>query len=73
MIYWGDNDKVVPPIQHELYRKHMCAIAGANVARVLLPGTQDHFSTPGVAEPFYLPWVADRIAGKPAPDGCANN
>lgn len=73
MIYWGDNDKVVAPIQHEIYRKHMCAIDGANVGRMQLPGTQDHFSTPGVAEPFYLPWIADRFAGKPAPDGCEGN
>ena len=73
MIYFGDNDTTLPPIQHELYRKKMCAIAGANVGRMQLPGRQDHFSTPGVAEPFYLPWIADRFAGKPAPDGCAGN
>lgn len=73
VIYWGDNDTVTPPIQHELYRRNMCAIAGANVARVELPGTQDHFSTPGASEQFYLPWIADRLAGKPAPDGCAAN
>ena len=73
VIYWGDKDTVTPPIQHELYRKNMCAIAGANVARVELPGTQDHFSTPGVSEQFYVPWIADRFAGKPAPDGCAGN
>jgi len=73
MIYWGDKDTVTPPIQHELYRKNMCAIAGANVGRMELPGTQDHFSTPGASEQFYLPWIADRFAGKPAPDGCAAN
>jgi pimeloyl-ACP methyl ester carboxylesterase len=73
VIYYGDQDNVTPPIQHELYRKNMCAIAGANVARVLLPGDQNHFSTPGVSEQFYLPWIADRLAGRPAPDGCANN
>jgi pimeloyl-ACP methyl ester carboxylesterase len=73
MIYFGDNDTTLPPIQHELYRKKMCAIAGANVGRMQLPGTQDHFSTPGASEQFYLPWIADRFAGKPAPDGCAAN
>ena len=73
MIYFGDNDTTVPPIQHELYRKKMCAIAGANVGRMQLPGTQDHFSTPGASEQFYLPWITDRFAGKPAPDGCATN
>ncbi len=73
MIYFGDNDTTLPPIQSELYRKKMCAIAGANVGRMQLPGTQDHFSTPGVSEQFYLPWIADRFAGKPAPDGCVGN
>ena len=73
MIYYGNNDTTLPPIQHELYRKNMCAIAGANVGRMQLPGNQDHFSTPGLSEQYYLPWIADRFAGKSAPDGCASN
>ena len=73
MIYFGDNDTTLPPIQHEIYRKNMCAISGANVGRMQLPGKQDHFSTPGLSEQYYLPWIADRFAGKPAPDGCAGN
>lgn len=24
-----------------------------------------------LSEQFYLPWIADRFAGKPAADGCA--
>jgi hypothetical protein len=48
----------------------MCAM-GANVARVQLPGSQTHYTTPPVAEPLYVPWVEDRFAGKPAQDGCA--
>lgn len=73
VIYYGTKDTVTPQIQHELYRKNMCALAGANVARIQLPGEQDHFSTPSVSEPFYLPWIADRLAGKAAPNGCAAN
>lgn len=73
LIYFGDNDSTLPPIQHEIYRKNMCAIAGANVGRMQLPGKQDHFSTPGLSEQYYLPWIADRFAVKPAPDGCAGN
>jgi pimeloyl-ACP methyl ester carboxylesterase len=73
MIYFGNKDTTLPPIQHELYRKNMCEIKGANVGRMQLPGDQDHFSTPGVSEQFYLPWIKDRFAGKPAPDGCAAN
>lgn len=70
MIYFGNKDTTLPPIQHELYRKNMCAIAGANVGRMQLPGDQDHFSTPGVSMQFYLPWVKERFAGKPAANGC---
>ncbi len=70
IIYWGTKDTVVPPSMGELYRTQMCGIGG-NVARVQLPGEQTHFSTPGAAEPLYLPWLADRFAGKDAADGCS--
>jgi pimeloyl-ACP methyl ester carboxylesterase len=70
IIYWGTADVTVPPVMGELYRKQMCAM-GANVARVQLPGSQTHYTTPPVAEPLYVPWVEDRFAGKPAQDGCA--
>lgn len=73
MIYFGDKDTTLPPIQSELYRQKMCAISGANVGRMQLPDHQNHFTTPGASEQFYLPWIADRFAGKPAPDGCASN
>lgn len=55
----------------ELYREQKCKMGG-NIARVQLPGEQDHFSTPAASEPLYLPWIADRFAGKPAPDGCVD-
>lgn len=70
IVYWGTKDTVVPPIMGELYREQMCKLGG-NVARVQLPGQQDHFSTPASAQPLYLPWITDRFAGKPAEDGCA--
>jgi pimeloyl-ACP methyl ester carboxylesterase len=70
IIYWGTRDTVAPPIMHKLYREHMCKLGG-NVARVQLAGELTHFATPGASEPLYLPWIADRLAGKPAPDGCA--
>lgn len=69
IIYWGTKDTVVPPVMGELYRKKMCGIGG-NVARVQLPGEQTHFSTPGAAKPFFVPWIADRFAGIQAADGC---
>ena len=60
----------MPPVMGELYRAQMCKLGG-NVARVELAGEQTHYTTPPVAEPLYVPWVKDRFAGKPAPDGCA--
>ncbi|EEQ92882.1 alpha/beta fold hydrolase [Brucella sp. ZJ1_1] len=71
IIYWGTKDTVVPPVMGELYREQKCKMGG-NIARVQLPGEQDHFSTPAASEPLYLPWIADRFAGKPAPDGCVD-
>lgn len=70
IIFWGTKDTVVPPIMHKVYRETMCKLGG-NVARVQLAGGKTHFATPGASQPLYLPWVADRLAGKPAPDGCA--
>lgn len=72
IIYWGTHDTVVPPVMGKLYREQMCKIGG-NVARVQLAGDQTHFGTPSAAEPLYIPWIDDRFAGKPAPNGCENN
>jgi pimeloyl-ACP methyl ester carboxylesterase len=69
IIFWGTKDTVVPPIMHKAYREQMCKLGG-NVARVQLAGELTHFATPGASQPLYLPWIADRIAGKSAPDGC---
>lgn len=70
IIYWGTKDTVVPPIMHKIYREQMCKLGG-NVARVQLAGELTHFATPAASQPLYLPWIADRLAGTPAPDGCA--
>lgn len=70
IIYWGTKDIVAPPIMHKIYRERMCKLGG-NVARMQLAGEKTHFATPGASQPLYLPWIADRLAGKPAPDGCA--
>lgn len=69
IVYFGDKDVTVPPVMGKLYRERMCKM-GANVARIQLPGEQTHFSTPAVAQPMYISWIADRFAGKPAADGC---
>lgn len=69
IIYFGNHDTTVPPIMGKLYYEQMCKM-GANMTRVQLPGDQNHFSTPATAEPFYVQWIADRFAGKLAPNGC---
>ena len=72
VIFWGTHDTVVPPVMGELYQEQMCN-KGANITRMQLPGEQTHFSTPGASQPIYVPWVADRFAGKPLEDGCSRN
>lgn len=69
IIFWGTKDVVAPPVMHELYQRQMCALGG-NVERIQLPGAQTHFTTPGVSAPLYVPWVKDRLAGKPLANGC---
>ena len=69
MIYFGDKDTTVPPVMGKIYQEQMCKL-GANVGRMQLPGEQNHFTTPGTSEPFYVAWVKDRVAGKPLASGC---
>lgn len=69
MIYFGDKDTVIPPMMHKLYQEQMCKLGG-NVGRMQLPGEQSHFTTPPVAKQFYLPWIKDRVAGKPLANAC---
>jgi len=69
VIYWGNKDTTNPPIMGKLYQEQMCKMGG-NVNRIELPGNQSHFTTPGASKPFYLPWIKDRLAGKPATNNC---
>lgn len=69
IIYWGTEDKTVPPVMGQLYYEQMCKLGG-NITRVQLPGKQSHFTTPESAEPMYVKWVADRFAGLPVSNGC---
>jgi pimeloyl-ACP methyl ester carboxylesterase len=70
LILYGNKDTTLPPVMGEYYRKRICALGG-NVARVQLPGDQNHFTTPPVSVPFYLQWIKDRLAGKTPGNGCA--
>jgi hypothetical protein len=40
------------------------------MSRIELPGNNTHFSTPAASQPYWLPWIADRFAGKPVVNGC---
>jgi pimeloyl-ACP methyl ester carboxylesterase len=70
VIYWGTKDTTNPPVMGKLYQEQMCKLGG-NVNRVQLPGEQSHFTTPGSSKPFYIQWIKDRLAGKPAENNCA--
>ena len=72
VIYFGSKDVTVDPKMGELYRTQMCGLGG-DVTRVQLAGEQNHFTTPPNATPLLMPWIADRFAGKPAPEGCQAN
>jgi pimeloyl-ACP methyl ester carboxylesterase len=72
MIYFGDKDTTMPPVMGKIYQDQMCKLGG-NVGRMQLPGEQSHFTTPGVAQPFYLQWMKDRVAGKPLKNGCLDS
>lgn len=71
-IYFGTADTVIPPPMHKAYQDQMCKLGG-NVGRMQLPGEQTHFTTPPVAKQYYLPWIKDRIAGKPLANACPQN
>lgn len=72
IIYYGTKDTVMPPVMGEIYQKQMCG-KGANVTRVQLPGEQNHFTTPPVAQPLFTQWIDGRFAGKPVDNGCPAN
>lgn len=68
-IYFGTADTVIPPMMHKIYQEQICKLGG-NVGRMQLPGEQTHFSTPPMAKQYYLPWIKDRISGKPLDNAC---
>jgi len=72
LILFGNKDTTLPPVMGEYYHSKICALGG-NVTRIQLPGDQNHFTTPAESVAYYLPWIKDRLAGVPAPDGCAGN
>ena len=71
-IYYGSLDNVNPPAMGAMFQKQMCGLGG-NVGRMELPGKQTHFDEPRGSQQFFLPWIKDRVAGKPLANGCPSS
>lgn len=65
--YHGQADEFIPLAQAFDLKKTYCA-KGTKVAFDLYPS--EHIATQFQAAPQSLSWIADRLAGKPAPDTC---
>jgi alpha-beta hydrolase superfamily lysophospholipase len=68
LIMQGTADTVVNPNGSTQYVQRACKFPQA-VQYSIYPG-QTHQTIPYAAKPEYLPWIADRFAGKPAPRNC---
>lgn len=68
LIIHGSDDTVVPPVLSELVEQQYCEL-GVTVQRTVYDGA-DHGSviSEGLAE--VQRWIADRLAGTPAPTSC---
>lgn len=69
MITGGDSDTVVLPQSTASAVKAMCA-NGTRGFDQLRPG--DHTDNPAIDISRIGSWVADRYAGRPAPNNCFN-
>lgn len=68
LLIQGTADSVVVPARTEKLRTILCAL-GEPVAQVIVPGGT-HDTSPGLAKPQIGAWLADRLAGAPAPTSC---
>ena len=68
LLYHAGLDEIVPLAQSQGLRDRYCA-EGATVAWRTFPLTE-HISTAIAAGPEVIAWLADRIAGQPAPNDC---
>jgi acetyl esterase/lipase len=68
LITHGSADDVVPPVLSELIEADYCAL-GVPVQRTLYDGA-DHSSVMIVGLLTVQSWLADRLAGEPAPTSC---
>lgn len=67
-VYQGDVDTAVFPAATKAYVDQACA-SGAAISYTTYPDV-DHLTLAAAARPQFVPWIADRFAGKPAPSTC---
>jgi hypothetical protein len=67
-IYQGTADNQVPLSGTQVYVRNVCRF-GTPVLFQTFPGV-GHFEIPAAAQADYLQWIADRLAGVPAPSNC---
>jgi alpha-beta hydrolase superfamily lysophospholipase len=68
-IYQGDKDEQIPVVASQLMLARMCRTGGFTAVRKVYPG-QMHEASIWAAEPDASRWMADRLAGRPAPSDC---
>lgn len=68
-VYQGDADLAVFPSATSAYVQQACA-SGIKISYTLYPGV-DHIGLSAKAKSDFLKWIADRLAGKPAPVTCS--
>jgi hypothetical protein len=64
----GNADTVIDPFATADYVTRACGFKQPIQSNVY--AGQTHQTIPYVAETDYLSWIADRFAGKPAPNNC---
>ena len=69
LIVQGSSDNEVPISDTTSFVNHLCAVQPDRVTYTIYHGAS-HDGVLTAAQSQILDWIADRIAGKPAPTGC---
>jgi hypothetical protein len=68
LVMQGLQDTVINPNATDQYVRRACEFD--QPVQYLTYPTATHQTVPLQAKPDYLPWIADRFAGRPAPSNC---
>lgn len=68
LVFQGETDPLILPAYTQTFVQHLCT-AGNVVALNLYPG-KGHNDVVDPSMPDTITWMADRLAGKPAPSTC---